>query len=209
MDNKQEGKRIALLIGVTDYGDGFGRLQAPEEDVAIMSKVLGNPEIGAFKVTSLMNPNLNEMGSAIEEHFDSCQSDDLILFYFSGHGYRDLENFYFLNHESCRKNRHGLKLSSALEASFLHNVIKKCQSQQQVIILDCCYSGGFESNKGAPMDSFYTEIGEVLRGEGRAILTSSSFQEPSYESKLSKLSVYTRHLAAGMQANEVAKQGRG
>ena len=205
------GEKIALLIGVTKYGEGFTDLPAPQEDVAIMSKILQSPDIGNFnKVTPLINPDVQEMRYSIEEHFDSCQSEDLILFYFSGHGYRDIEGkFYFLSRESRKKNKQELYRASALEASFIHGVINNCRSSQQIIILDCCFSGSFERTKGGIRGSLDDEIGKELRGEGRVILTSSKSSEPSYESKLSQLSVYTHHLAAGLETKEADKQRKG
>ncbi|MDJ0899308.1 MAG: caspase family protein [Xenococcus sp. MO_188.B8] len=203
-------RKIALLIGVTKYGEGFSNLPAPKEDVEKMSEILNSPDIGNFsKVTPLINPDVQEMRYSIEEHFDSCQSEDLVLFYFSGHGYRDIEGkFYFLSRESCKKNKRDLYRASALEASFIHDVINNCKSSQQIIILDCCFSGSFERTKGGIGDD-YEEIGKELRGEGRVILTSSRSSEPSYESKLSQLSVYTHHLVAGLETKEADKQRKG
>ena len=157
------GNRIALLIGVTEYGEGFAPIASPEENVAIMGKVFGDPDIGDFKVTSLINPNLMKMRLAIEDHFDSCQREDLVLFYFSGHGYKNIDrSLYFLSSDSRKKSSGQLKIASALEASFIHRVVMNCMAEQQVFILDCSFSGVFGF-----------EVQKEFNTTGRVVLTSS------------------------------------
>ncbi|MEO0409170.1 MAG: caspase family protein, partial [Cyanobacteria bacterium P01_A01_bin.135] len=58
--------KLALLIGVSDYGDGFEPLTAPVKDVVALQHVLEDQELGGFEVATLENPNPTEMRLAIE-----------------------------------------------------------------------------------------------------------------------------------------------
>jgi branched-chain amino acid transport system substrate-binding protein len=50
-------KKVALLIGVSDYGSGLTALPAATKDVKAMQEVLEDPTIGGFHdVRTLINP---------------------------------------------------------------------------------------------------------------------------------------------------------
>ena len=49
---KPAGRKVALLIGVGDYGEGLPSLQCPAKGVRAMQAVLGNADIGGFEVRS-------------------------------------------------------------------------------------------------------------------------------------------------------------
>jgi tetratricopeptide (TPR) repeat protein len=78
--------------------------------------------------------------------------------------------------------------------------MENSRSQQQVVILDCCFSGGFA--KGMKAKGNAVNISAQLGGEGRAVLTSSSSTQYSFEHKDSDLSVYTRYLVEGIESGE-------
>ena len=59
-------RKIALLIGVGDYGVGLSSLHCPLNGVAALSAVLDCPEIGGFdEVITLINPHVGDMRSRI------------------------------------------------------------------------------------------------------------------------------------------------
>jgi tetratricopeptide (TPR) repeat protein len=78
--------------------------------------------------------------------------------------------------------------------------MENSRSQQQVVILDCCFSGGFA--KGMKAKGNAVNISAQLGGEGRVVLTSSSSTQYSFEHKDSDLSVYTRYLVEGIESGE-------
>ncbi|MBE9033537.1 caspase family protein, partial [filamentous cyanobacterium LEGE 11480] len=131
------GQRIALLIGVSEYAAGLNPLPAAVRDVAAVQKVLGRSDLGNFQVEVLANPGLLEMRQRIAWLFRDRAPDDLLVLYFSGHGKVDERGqFYFTNCETdCEQ---GLNKATALEASFIHDSMESCDSERQVLILDCC-----------------------------------------------------------------------
>jgi uncharacterized caspase-like protein len=115
--------KIALLIGVSEYEPGLNPLPAAVNDTEAIRQVLAHSEIGGFdeaNITVLKNPQRQEMEEAIEHLFAGRQKDDLLLFFFSGHGIKDDTGRLYLATRTTRKTPKGdLIRSSAVAASFV------------------------------------------------------------------------------------------
>jgi uncharacterized caspase-like protein len=197
--------KIALLIGVSEYQPGFTPLPAAKKDVEAMQRVLQNPELGGFdEVKQLINPETQPMREAIETLFNGRQKDDLLLLFFSGHGVKDDKGKLYLATNTTYKNPQGaLVKSSAVAASHVHEFMSmsNCRSKRQVLILDCCFSGAFADGLSAKDDGFI-DIKNQLGGEGRAVLTSSTSTQYSFEQQGTDLSIYTRYIIEGIETGE-------
>ncbi|WP_373528172.1 tetratricopeptide repeat protein [Nostoc sp.] len=193
--------KVALLIGVSEYEPGLNPLPAAVKDVEAMQQVLLHPEMGGFAETDIMvlkNPQRQDMEEAIENLFAHRQKDDLLVLFFSGHGIKDDTGRLFLATRSTRKTPRGdLIRSSAVAASIVHESMSRSRSKRQVVILDSCFSGAFVEGLSAKDDGSIN-IREQLGGEGRAVLTSSSSTQYSFEQQGSNLSIYTRYLIEGI-----------
>ncbi len=193
--------KVALLIGVSEYEPGLNPLLGAVKDVEAMQQVLAHPEMGGFAEADIMvlkNPQRQEMEEAIENLFGSRQKDDLLLLFFSGHGIKDDTGRLFLATRTTRKTLRGdLIRSSAVSANFIHESMSRSRSKRQVVILDSCFSGAFAEGLSAKDDGT-VNIREQLGGEGRAVLTSSSSTQYSFEQQGSDLSIYTRYLIEGI-----------
>jgi uncharacterized caspase-like protein len=192
--------KVALLIGVSQYGAGFNQLPASARDVAAMQRVWQHPDMGDFdQVIPLIDPGPQEMGIAIEHLFGDRDRDDLLLLYFSGHGVKDESGNLYLATRATRKNeRGGLIRSTAIAARFVQEIMSESRARRQVVILDCCFSGAFAEGLLAKDDSS-VDIKRQLGGEGRVILTSSTSTQYSFAQEGSDLSIYTRFLVEGIE----------
>jgi Caspase domain len=81
--------RYALIVGVSKYANAFSPLPGVAQDVQAMSKVLSDPELGDYTVTQLLDPGTARLSEAIESFYRERRSDDVLVFYFSGHGLKD------------------------------------------------------------------------------------------------------------------------
>ena len=194
--------KIALLIGVSEYEPCLNPLPAAVRDVEALQKVLLNPAIGGFAesdVVLLKNPDRQTMEEAIETLFTGRSKDDLVLLFFSGHGIKDDEGKLFLATRGTRKTIQGdLIRATAVQSSFIQDSMSRSLSKRQVVILDSCFSGAFAEGLLAKDDGTI-DIRSQLGGEGRAILTSSSSTQYSFEHEGSELSLYTRFLIEGIE----------
>jgi formylglycine-generating enzyme required for sulfatase activity len=203
--------KIALLIGVSEYEPGLNPLSAAVKDVEAMRRILVHPEMGGFAeadITVLENPKRQEMEYAIEKLFADRQKDDLLLFYFSGHGIKDEKGKLYLSTRSTRKNNGRLVKTSAVAATMLHDNLNESRSQRQVLILDCCFSGAIAQGLTVKDDGS-VNVQEHLGGKGRAILTASTSTQYSFEQEGSELSVYTRYLVEGIEKGAADQDGDG
>ena len=90
MSSKQfkKSKKKALLIGISDYKyakeEQWDRL-ASLNDIDMLNEVLTN---AGFTVTTLVNEKATHDGieNALKELASQCESDDIVLVHFSGHG---------------------------------------------------------------------------------------------------------------------------
>jgi branched-chain amino acid transport system substrate-binding protein len=198
--------KIALLIGVSEYSEGLRPISSAIPDVEAMRRVLDHPDMGAFdKVTVLPNPDKGSMEKAVDDLFADRQKDDLVLLYFSGHGLKAQNARFFLSTRDTGRDQNGdFRRATALAASKLQEYITDSRSQRQIIILDCCFSGALV--QGMPIKG-ELNIQEELGGKGRAILTSSSPIEYSFESDNNDLSIYTKYLVEGIETGAADKDG--
>ncbi len=134
-------RKVALLIGVSEYGEGIPSLSAPLNDVAAMKRVLENPNMGGFdEVETLINPDIPAMQKAVQQIFDNCHKDDLVLLFFSGHGIADDNNRLYLATKGTSKDFYK---ATSVPAHFVQDISLGSYAKRQVIVLDCCYSGAF------------------------------------------------------------------
>jgi formylglycine-generating enzyme required for sulfatase activity len=203
--------KIALLIGVSEYEPDLNPLPSAIKDVEAMQRILANPEMGNFAlsdITVLRNPQRQNIEDAIFNLFHNRQKDDLLLFYFSGHGIKDDRGKLYLSSCGTKKQNGKLVTPSAVAASVLHDNMNDSRSQRQVIILDCCFSGAIAQGMTVKDDGS-VNVQEQLGGKGRAILTSSTSTQYSFEQEGSELSIYTRYLVEGIEKGAADKDGDG
>ena len=199
--------KAALLIAVGEYQSDFESLAAAENDLRAMQRVLHLPDAGGFAadaVKPLVNPDPQKMREALEGLFINRRKDDLLVLYFSGHGVTDDRGNFYLASTATQRDR--LRATS-VSAKFILDLMEESRSKQQVVILDCCFSGAFAKGmtaKGKPVN-----LGSQLGGQGRAVLTSSSATEYSFEQKDADLSIYTRYLVEGLETGAADLNGDG
>ncbi len=202
------GKKIALLIGISEYEPGLNPLPGAVNDVDAMQRVLANPEMGGFTdIAVLKNPQRQDIEEAIYNLFANRSKDDLLLLYFSGHGIKDEIGRLYLSTRATRKDNGRLVKPSAVAANVLHENINDSKSQRQVIILDCCFSGAIAQGMTVKDDGT-VDIQQQLGGKGRAIMTSSTSTQYAFEQEGSE-SVYTRYIIEGIEKGAADKDNDG
>ena len=173
-----EGRRLALVVAVTDYIDvSLRRLRAPADDAADLRDLLADPEVGGFSVTSVVNERAHQIRMAVEDFLADRRTGDLVLVYLSCHGLMDARRRLYFAARDTVKNR---LASSGVESHWLLDQLEECRARRQVVILDCCFSGAFARGSKGDDD---LGLGDRLIGEGRGrvVLTSSRGTEYSFE----------------------------
>lgn len=204
------GRRLALLIATYEYEDtGLRRLTTPAHDAEALAAVLADPEIAGFDVRTLVNAPTHEVGEAIAEFYGESRRDDLTLLYFTGHGLKDDNGRLHLAMANTKRDR--LRFT-ALSAQLVDEAMTDSLSRQKILILDCCYSGSYQTEQFAKSDSAVHTL-EKLGGRGRTVLTASDSTQYAFEGSTihgeAAQSVFTRHLVDGLRDGTADLDGDG
>src|SRR6476620_2418740 len=213
------GRRLALIVATDTYVDaGLQRLRAPAEDAKALAEVLGDPELGDFQVTTLLNQPHWSIGQHVEQLLVEAKLDDFIVLHFSCHGIKDDAGELYLAAQNTQPN---LLVSTAVEATLLNRLIRRSRSQRIVLLLDCCFGGAFERGMTARAtavnvaDQFQQSDQDLGGGRGRVVITASSAMEFAFEgSDLAdragpRPSIFTGALVEGLKSGAADRDNDG
>jgi len=167
--------RIALIIGNGDYKNS--PLKNPMNDANDMAAAL--KKLG-FKVSHLINASKHEMVLAINKFGKNLKSNDVGLFYYSGHGMQVNGRNYLIPIDANVESEGDVEFES-VDAGRLLSKMNEAENRVNIVILDACRNNPFKrrfrsSNRGlarinAPTGSFVifaTSPGSVADdGKGR------------------------------------------
>ncbi len=188
------GPRSALIIATAAYADQeLAQLRAPAQDAAALARVLGDPAIGGFAVTQVVDKDERDIRRAVARFLDGRGTGELVLVYLSCHGLLDARGRLFFAATDTDK---GLLSATAVESTWLTERLEECRARQQILILDCCFSGAF-ARTGKGTASLEHKL--PRSGRGRVVLTASRDGEYSFEGEaLADQQVATSVFTAGL-----------
>lgn len=191
----QQVRTWAVVVGVAHYPT-LQRLEYPDDDAYQMFAFLRSPEGGAIpenQIRLLINEEATrtQLISAIQEMFGRADENDIILFYFSGHGLDG--SILPVDFDGWDQQLYYKELVTLLDASL---------ARQKLVIADACHAGSMMAgNNGATpaMDPLGRELSQT--GGGTAVLLSSQQDEFSLEDNRLKAGIFSYYLRKGMQGN--------
>ncbi len=198
------GKRYAIVVGINDYNDtAISDLSKARNDAKATGKIL--KEIGQFDQVFMMTDdigrndpeNLYPTKLNIEEKIESIlrfsTPDDLIVFFFSGHGISDYEeNGYLITVDTLADRKHG----TALKVDWIVGRFKDKKIKKSLLILDACRDTLYTS-KSSDRDSIKEKTYSEAEVAATFYSTKAGFY--SYEDDESDYGVFTKHLIYGME----------
>lgn len=179
----------ALVVGINDYPSS--PLRGCINDASSIATILeangnGDPN---FEVRLERNvSSKSKLKAMIVELFSG--SSDVVLFYFSGHGFLNEIGGYLVTPDYSKYDE-GISMDEILV------IANQSKAKDKIIILDCCHSGAM----GNP-----TINGGVSNlGEGISILTASRDDEPAKE--INGHGVFTNLLISALQGGAADLRG--
>src|SRR5580704_9694920 len=200
------GSRSALLITTAAYADAqLAWLRPPVSGAHDLAAALADPRAGGFAVDMLTDGTETEIRLAIARFLTGRSPDETVLVYLSCHAIRDRTRLYFAATDTWLR----YPQRSALPAAAVLGELDRCGAGNRMLVLDCCFSGGFAEEKGE-LD-VAAEL--ALDGRGIAVLSGSRAREYSYEGRpigpeLPR-SVFTEGLAVGLATGAADADGNG
>jgi uncharacterized caspase-like protein len=206
-------KKAALIIGNRQYQDSrLAALTTPGHDAERLAAVLRDPEVSEFDDVSVMlDEPERELRRAIARFFSGRTRDDLLLFYFSGHGVRDEDGALFLASADTDLD---LLTATSVPASFVRQELDRSRSRRVVILLDCCNSGAFHHGAKSPLGGASGMLAALSApAYGRVILTATDAVQMAWEGQevagATRESLFTRYVVKGLETGEADKDGDG
>ena len=202
--------RDALVVGINTYSyERLSNLAAPAYDAEAVAKLL--EDYGEFNVKRLpavkdkenntsrvgqkTQVTLTQLEAAIVQLFkpEGRNIPDTALLYFSGHGLRKnqgiQEGFLATSDTNPDVGNWGLRLK------WLRELLQESEVRQQIIWLDCCYSGELLNFDEA-------DPGDRGKGRDRCFIAASREFEPAFEVIGTNHSVLTTALLQALEPKE-------
>ena len=188
----------ALLIGNGTFETDPHALQAlkgPPNDLKILRAAITHAETGVFDpadVRELLDGTHTAVLRAIHEFFTAASIGDHLLFYYSGHGIRDVFGNFFL----CARDTSTEALAiTGIPDSTINLLAKNSRAQKYFFVLDCCHSGAFKGG---------SDLAQLSEGGGRCLIASCASAALSEDAKTSSgASVFTHYLAEALTSDQV------
>ncbi|MBK6608688.1 MAG: caspase family protein [Leptospiraceae bacterium] len=198
------GKRYAIIIGINDYNDtAISDLSKARNDAKGIGKIL--KDIGQFDQVFVMTDDVVRSDPEhlyptklnIEEKIESVlrftTPDDLIVFYFSGHGISDYDENGFLVTADTVADK---KFDTSLRVDWIVKKFKEKKIKKSLLVLDACRDKLYTS-KSSERDSIKEKI--YTEAEVAATFYSTKSGYYSYEDDDSDYGVFTKNLIYGME----------
>jgi hypothetical protein len=211
------GKRFAIVIGITEYETGLGNLRFTKNDAVRLNKTLLNNDVGFCEDSvhlflndtelqdSIKKPTRSEIISAIQSVCDEAGEDDLILFYFAGHGTEISEKPYLLTSDT----KMNVVKETAIDIEELNEMFKKSKSKFILRIFDACRNSYSSNARGFASqmmtDAFHNAI--FTQPVGWATISSCSSGEFAYETEEYEQGIFSYFLCEGLAGSAVNSQG--
>jgi hypothetical protein len=132
---------------------------------------------------------------AVKAMADATDPDDLLLFYYSGHGDEEGGESYLV----ARDGRRLVLGDTAVPLARVREIVEDAPARAKVIVLDACHSGADIGGKGPkPMsEEFIRRVFE--QAEGLAVLASCKQGQLSYEWRENERSAFTHFLLEALE----------
>ena len=196
-------RRDALLVATSHYlDDRLPDLEGPLHDAQAFRAVLERSDIASFRVDVVGDATEGAIKRKLEDFFTNRVPEDILLVHVAGHGLKDDGGSLFFAAQDTKLDR---LRSTAIQDTFLHDVMEQSRSQRIILILDCCFGGAFSvAGKRRAAGAEAVGIKERFDGRGRVWITASnstqySIEAGSREGEPSR-SLFTSALISGLES---------
>jgi Caspase domain len=208
------GEKWALVVGISKFQDKhLPRLNFASKDAKDFASLLLDPSVGRFKtanVHALDDGQVTARQLKMELNWlaRSAQPNDLVVIFLSSHGTprnRDTAEVNYIATSETETEPEDNLFATAVPMVEISDVVRtRIKAERTVILLDTCHSGAAARDASMVRDSAASEkaLDRIRQGVGRAIVTSSSSEEQSYEGKPYDNGYFTHFLIEALRKNK-------
>jgi hypothetical protein len=194
------GRRWAVMVGVNAYQDrDISDLTCCVADVQDVHCLLTDAAHGDYRARLLLDttsdtlPIRSNVLAELTNVARAADEEDLLLFYFSGHGATEAGEAYLIPCDARLVNL----ADTAIPVRRIKEIMINSAARAKVILLDACHSGARIGKAEVRMSPEFMER-VFVEAEGLAILASCQQGQVSYEWEQAGQSVFTHYLLEGL-----------
>lgn len=194
----------ALIVGVAHYNH-MEVLRYTDDDAYRMAMFLKSPEGGALpeeQIVLLIDEDAehDNIVSAMQTIFAKADSNDIVLFYFSGHGVEGA--FVPYDYDG---------IHNLLAHTDVRDMMERSAAKFKVCIADACHSGGLETfaARGPSdniIDRYYAAFDQAQNST--VLLLSSQSEEKSLESSGMRQGIFSHFLIRALKGEADSNQDK-
>ncbi len=177
-------KVYLVAVGISTYPAPITQLRLPANDAMAIKTLIDKN--GNSQTAILLNEQATKAAilSALHAYFDNANTDDIIIFFFSGHGYNGGFAAY----------------NDKLSYELVRQAMKTSKCKNKMIFADACYSGKMRQGKRKPK--------EEHKDSNIMLFLSSRDNETSIERSDMENGFFTTCLKDGMSGKADANRDR-
>jgi hypothetical protein len=208
------GEKWALVVGISKFQDKhLPHLNFTSKDAKDFSAYLLDPKLGRFKAENVHSFTEGEVTTKqlkMELNWlaRNAQPADMVVIFLSSHGTprsRDTADVNYIATSDTETEPEDNLFGSSIPLADISDIVRsRIKAKRTVILLDTCHSGAaIKTAQSGIKDASPSEdaVDRIRQGVGRAILTSSSPEEQSYEGKPYENGYFTHFLLEALRHN--------
>ncbi|MBL6446279.1 caspase family protein [Fulvivirga sp. 29W222] len=188
MEGKVNSTLYVVAVGINKYKNEALNLNYAAEDAEGFVKVVGEHSKKLFDRVEII-PLYNEEATResilnkMEALSKVVKPQDVLFFYYAGHGSMVDNNFYFIPSDNIRLYSEDKLKKNAIYAGELQEKLAKTAALKQLVIIDACQSGGsveLLAQRGAAEEK---ALAQLSRSTGIHVLASAGSEQFAVEFK--------------------------
>lgn len=180
-------KVFLVSVGISDYPGTENDLTLPANDARTISWLYSKNTQVTYKQLVNEQATVANILSALQETFKNASTNDIVVFFFSGHGYPG----GFVAYDKL------------LSYGKIRRAIAKCKSKNKMIFADACFAGKIRT----PGRSSRNDIA-AARNANVMLFLSSRGNEVSKEKPSMKNGFFTTYLERGLRGRADVDRNR-
>lgn len=169
-----------VSVGVSKYLRA-NNLTLCDDDARVISTIYGRHTEHVVTLTN-QQATCDNIVQAMTSLFSRAKADDMVVFFFSGHGYKG----GLCPYDMGPRNKNGLSYET------IYRIFSSCKAKQKIILADACKSGGLRKEE-KPATRVYSSGADVI------LFLSSRTTEDSIEDQDMKNGLFTTYLERGLR----------
>ncbi len=183
-------RKVAFLVANDTFPEDqtIPSLRYTQNDATALKEVLEDPESCGFETKIYLNETSQTILVDLERISKELSKDDIILFYYSGHGRLSGKDLCLISRESRTTSLRATSIKAHEVLAYLQD----SRARRRVLILDCCHAGAIgHVFKGGDAES---ALAGLAQGFGSYVLTASTAIQLAEEREKDGHGIFTKAL---------------